>query len=169
MEIEPGTYIVAMAGTLVTRVKDKKSTREDGFKFIVADGGMEVNSRPLFYGSTHPLAVVSQKGTLLSSDYELTGIPEDSLFIPVGRCCESGDSQSLDASGNIILRRMADPQIGDFFVVGGCGVYCSTMSVFNYNSHTQAPEVLKMPDGQFRLIRMAQTLKEIIAGEMDID
>jgi len=35
MEIEPGTYIVANSGYLVTRVIDKKQTGEDGFRFLV--------------------------------------------------------------------------------------------------------------------------------------
>ncbi len=166
MEVEPGTYILAMSGNLVTRVIDTKSTGKDGFNFIVTNGGMEVNSRPLLYGSKHPFAIVSKDGIFLFSDFDLKNISEDSLFVPVGRCCESGDSQSLDPSGNIIPRRMAEPNIGDFFIVGGCGAYCSTMTPFNYNSHTQAPEVLKMFDETLKLIRKPQSLKDLIAREI---
>jgi diaminopimelate decarboxylase len=166
MEVEVGTYIMAMAGNVVTKVMDKKSTGKEGFNFIIADGGMELNSRPLLYGSEHPFAIVSRNGALLSSEYNLENLSEDSSFVPVGRCCESGDSQSLDSEGNIIPRRMAEPSFGDYFVVGGCGAYCSSMSPFNYNSQTQAPEVLKMLNGELKLIREPQTLSDVVSREI---
>lgn len=58
--IEPGTYLVANAGFILTKVIDKKST--EGFHFILLNGGMELNTRPLLYGSKHPFYVVSQGG-----------------------------------------------------------------------------------------------------------
>src|SRR5512142_522646 len=67
MAVEPGTYLVANAGWLVTRVVDRRSSGPDGFDFVLADGGMELNTRPLLYGSRHPFYVVSQAGALLSS------------------------------------------------------------------------------------------------------
>lgn len=165
MEIEPGTYIVANSGYLITTVIDKKQTGPDGFEFVVTDGGMEVNTRPLLYGSTHPFYVISKEGKLLSSEFR-----EDSSLrkklCAVGRCCESGDSQSLDEQRHIVPRDMADPKFGDYVVIGGCGAYCSSMSPFNYNSHTQAPEVLLKENGKLDLIRRPQTLNQIIENEL---
>jgi diaminopimelate decarboxylase len=164
VEVEPGTYVIAMSGNAVMKVLDKKTT-ERGINFVILDGGMELNSRPLLYGSRHPFAVVSRNGKLLSSDYNFCKTPRNSLWIPVGRCCESGDSQALDEEGNVVPRRMAEPEVGDYFVVGGAGAYCSSMAPFNYNSHTQAPEVIKRIRGVFDLIRRPQTLKQIIQNE----
>jgi diaminopimelate decarboxylase len=167
--VEPGTYVVANAGYLVTQVLDRKWSGPDGFEFIVADGGMEANTRPLLYGSRHPFYVVSASGQLLSSEFDLDEArPELDHRVLVGRCCESGDSQSLDQHGHIIPRLMADPQVGDLVVVGGAGAYCSAMSPFNYNSHVQAPEVLLRTDGTLRVIRRRQTLDQLLENEVGL-
>lgn len=167
MEIEPGTYIVANSGYAVTTVVDKKQTGADGFNFIIVDGGMEINARPLIYGSQHPFYIVSKNGELLSSDYAAASMGNsDYEAIVVGRCCESGDSQSLDSNHNILTRKMAEPEIGDILVIGGAGAYCSSMTPFNYNSHTQIPEVLFTQSGELKLIRKGQTLEQIVENEL---
>ncbi len=169
MEIEPGTFVVANSGSLVTKVIDKKQTGPDGFEFLILDGGMEVNTRPLLYGSKHPIHVVSSSGELLSSEFDLSSLDsEKDKRVIVGRCCESGDSQSLDESGHIIPRVMANPRIGDFIVIDGCGAYCSTMSPFNYNSHTQVPGIMLDRSGDLKVIRKPQSLKQIIQNEISI-
>jgi len=63
---------------------------------------------------------------------------------------------------------MATPQIGNYFVIGGCGAYCSTMTPFNYNSHTRAPEVLKRASGEMQLIRESQSLTDVVKGERSL-
>ncbi|MDR1630290.1 MAG: diaminopimelate decarboxylase [Oscillospiraceae bacterium] len=166
MEIEPGTYVMANCGFLVTKVVDKKSTGENGFLFLIANGGMEVNTRPLLYGSRHPFYVVSQEGKLLSSDFDESTLSNRDELVVVGICCESGDSQSLDEAGQIVPRRMREPEIGDLFVIGGTGAYCSAMSPFNYNSHTQIPEVLLTAGQELKLIRRRQTLEQIVENEI---
>ena len=167
MEIEPGTYIVANSGYVVTQVLDMKNTGDGGFDFIIADGGMEVNARPLLYGSRHPFYVISAGGKLLSSEFTgaTPGVPAQDTIV-AGKCCESGDCQTLDDSGHVITRGMAKPEIGDLLVVGGAGAYVSTMTPFNYNSHTQIPEVLYTQDGGLRLIRRRQTLEQIVENEI---
>jgi diaminopimelate decarboxylase len=63
---------------------------------------------------------------------------------------------------------MAEPAIGDYFIVGGCGAYCASMSPGNYNSHTLAAEVMKMPNGTVKIIRRRQTLEELTANEIPL-
>ncbi|MCL2093615.1 MAG: diaminopimelate decarboxylase [Treponema sp.] len=163
MEIEPGTFIIAQGGYIVTRVIDKKSTGAQGLSFLVLDGGMELNSRPLLYGARHPFYLVSKKGELLSSEFDPS--PGAYEAVPVGRCCESGDSQNLDSEGRNIPRPMAEPELDDYLVIGGAGAYCSAMSPMNYNSHVQAPELLWTQEGSLRVIRQEQTLDQILANE----
>ena len=139
-------------------------------RFLVVDGGMEANARPLIYGSRHPIHIVSRKGDLLSSEGNLNGLRrDDDLRVVVGRCCESGDSQTLDEHGRIAPRLMAEPGVGDLLVIGGCGAYCSSMAPFNYNSHVQSPEVLLRPDGEFVLIRRTQTLAQMVENEIGLE
>jgi diaminopimelate decarboxylase len=170
MSIEPGTYIMANAGYLITSVVDEKWSGPSGFEFIILDAGMESNTRPLLYGSRHPFYVISKEGRLLSSEFDLNTMKHELDFrVIVGRCCESGDSQSLDHQGHIIPRMMADPDVGDYVVIGGTGAYCSVMSLSNYNSLVQASEVLARPDGQLKLIRERQTLEQIVANEKSLE
>lgn len=166
MAIEPGTYIIANAGFLVTSILDKKSTGEDGFNFLISNGGMESNSRPLLYGSRHPFYVVSKNGNLLSSEFDLGELyPETDYRVIVGRCCESGDSQSLDAHGHIIPRLMANPQLDDYLVIGGTGAYVSSMTLVNYNSYFKPAEILLRTNGDLQLIREQQTLQQMVENE----
>jgi diaminopimelate decarboxylase len=167
MGVEPGTYVVANAGYLVTTVIDKKSSGPDGFEFLILDGGMESSTRPLLYGSRHPFDVVSQGGELLSSEH--AGADALPARVICGKCCESGDCQTLDAHGHIAPRPMADAAVGDHVIVGGAGAYVSAMTLVGYNSHPQAPEVLLRPDGTLRIIRQRQTLEQLCQNELGLD
>ena len=197
MEIEPGTFIVANSGYAVTRVVDKKRTARSNF--IITDGGMEINSRPLLYGSRHPVYIISGDGAAVKSsefDSDCFGGANSAggaggadgadgsdgiggadgagwadgaggySAVVAGKCCESGDCQTLDMDGHAVPRLMAEPEIGDLAVIGGVGAYCSSMAPFNYNSHPQIPEVLFASDGGLRLIRKRQTLEQILENEV---
>ncbi|MBN2343274.1 MAG: diaminopimelate decarboxylase [Deltaproteobacteria bacterium] len=166
MEIEPGTYVVANAGYLLTRIMDKKQTGHDGFQFLLADGGMEVNTRPLLYGAQHPFFFISAQGSVLSSEFRLDSALTEKIV--VGRCCESGDSFTLNGNGEIVPRKMADPAVDDLLLVGGCGAYCASMTPFNYNSHVQIPEILVRSDGTLQLIRKRQTLEQLTHNELPL-
>jgi len=163
MEIEPGTYIVANSGYAVTRLIDKKKTSRSNF--IVTDGGMEINSRPLLYGSKHPVYIVSGDGTrVISSEFDEA--KHDYEAVVSGKCCESGDCQTLDMDGHAVPRSMVEPKIDDIVIIGGVGAYCSSMSPYNYNSHPQIPEILFTTDGKLEVIRKRQTLEQMLENEI---
>jgi diaminopimelate decarboxylase len=165
--IEPGTYVIANAGFVVADVLDMKTSGRDGFEFIILNAGMEAVTRPLLYGSRHPFYVVSSSGTLLSSEYDLPNAKAPARpCVIVGRCCETGDCQTLDEHGHIQPRTVAVPSPGDIMVIGGAGAYCSGMSLVNYNSYQQAPEVLLRTDGSMKLIRRRQTLDQVLSNEL---
>jgi diaminopimelate decarboxylase len=166
MTVEPGTFLMANAGFLVTTVIDKKQTGSHGFKFLIVNGGMETNARPLFYGSRHPFYLISSDSALLSAEHDLSRLSDISdRRVIVGKCCESGDSQCLDALGSITPRMMADAQVGDYVIIGGAGAYCSAMSPHNYNSYNQAAEVLLRTTGELQVIRKQQTLEQMVENE----
>jgi diaminopimelate decarboxylase len=169
MGVEPGTYLVANAGYLVTRVLDYKWSGPEGFEFFVLDGGMESSARPVVYGARHPFYVISKSGELLSSEFDL-GHAKGELGprVVVGHCCESGDSQTLDEHGYVVPRVMAKAKPGDYVVIGGVGAYSAAMSFINYNSYLQTPEVMRLPDGSLRIIRRRQTLEQMVANEVGL-
>ena len=167
MEIEPGTFVVANSGHIITRIIDKKLTNE--LNFLIVDGGMELLTRPLLYGSEHPVTIVRQDGTLLSSEYDGFPAAGTKPFGVVGRCCESGDSVRLDGDGNIVPVQIAEPEIGDYVVIGGTGAYSESMSPENYNSHRKPPAVMRTRGSNFVLIREKQTREQIIQNELDVE
>jgi len=165
-EANDGTNRDVAKDSAISDTIDNGSYGNVGMNFVIADGGMEVNARPIMYASVHPFYVVSEQGELLSSEfYEDTLQSGTYKAAIIGKCCESGDSQSLDIEEHNIPRRIARPEIGDTLVIGGTGAYCSSMAPFNYNSHVQAPEVLYTCGGELRLIRKRQTLEQIVENE----
>lgn len=166
-EVEPGNYIIANAGSLVCSVMDIKQTGPDGFTFVLLDGGMETITRPLLYGSRHPFTVLSKDGKVRSDEFHLDNADTQDLIV-VGRCCESGDSLTLNADHSIATRPMALPEPGDFFIIGGTGAYCSSMSPFNYNSHYQAPEILLRTNNKLQVIRNQQSLAQMTVNEKEL-
>ncbi len=165
MEIEPGTFIMANSGYCITNIIDKKRTGKDGLNFLLLNGGMEINARPLMYASRHPFYLISKEGELLSTEFNLDKTNTYEAVV-VGRCCESGDSQCLDENDSPVPRLMTEPKIGDYLVIGGVGAYCSSMTPFNYNSHQQIAEVLVDENKEATLIRKRQDLSQIIQNEL---
>ena len=65
LEIEPGTFLVANAGAVLSRVQDivttrteKEDTLKSGHTFVKLDSGMTDVLRPSLYGAQHPLVTV---------------------------------------------------------------------------------------------------------------
>ena len=57
-------------------------------------------------------------------------------------------------------------QIGDALVIEGAGAYCSGMASKNYNAFPECAEVLLTAGGEFKLIRKAQTLEQVLQNEV---
>merc|ERR1712238_545339 len=63
LEIEPGTFLVAMAGALVSTIQDKVfTTGDDGHTFLKLDAGMTDVLRPSLYGAVHPMTILPGSG-----------------------------------------------------------------------------------------------------------
>jgi diaminopimelate decarboxylase len=155
LEIEPGTYLVALAGAVVATCVDVVDTGRDGYRFAKLDTGMTEVTRPSLYGAQHAIDVLA------------TG-RDTAAVVFVGPCCESGDILT-PAPGDaeaLAPRWVPRPEIGDLVVVGGAGAYCAAMSTINYNSYPQAPEVMLEPDGSLRLLRRRQVPKQVWQNEV---
>lgn len=165
LEIEPGTFMVANAGSMVATVQDKVTTGAEGNTFLKLDSGMTELLRPSLYGAQHPSVLVPADGAPLSG-------ADGRTFVLVGHCCESGDllSPAPDQPDTLAPRVLgADAQVGDLLVVEGSGAYCSSMCTKNYNSFPEAAEVMLGVDGTPHLIRKRQVVEEIWANEVRVD
>jgi len=170
LEIEPGNYVMANAGYIITKVIDKKNNNKKDFYFIITNGGMDSNVRPLMYGAEHPIYVISNKGKLLSSEFDTVrkGI-KTAKCVVVGRCCETGDCQTLNSRGEVAPRLIAEPDLGDWIVIGGTGAYCSSMAPVNYNSYLQPGEILITRNRNIKLIRHTQTIEQMVCNEYNLE
>lgn len=157
LEIEPGTFMVATIGSLVSRVQDIVSTGTHGYTFLKLDAGMSELLRPMLYGAQQPLVIVN---SFPSKTQE---------YVVVGHCCESGDLLTPEPGNPGILapRQLQQAAIGDTVVIESVGAYASSMNVHGYNSFPQITEVLLTTDGELRPIRRRETLDELLALEYE--
>lgn len=161
LEIEPGNFLVANAGSLVSTVTDIVATGPSGHKFLKLDTGMTEILRPGLYGAQHPIIVVPT---------EPASQRNVSSYVVVGHCCESGDllTPCPGDPGIVAERTLASARIGDICVIEGCGAYCASMNAKHYNSFPEPPEVLLMADGNFNMIRARQHLEQIWQNEVHV-
>lgn len=157
LEIEPGTFLVANSGVLLSKVQDIVTTGTEGYSFLKMDSGMTELLRPSLYGAQHPI-VVHKEST------------HTSKYIVVGHCCESGDLYSCAPGEPETLqeRVLKTVEVGDLVTFEGAGAYCSSMSTKNYNSFPEAPEVMLMKSGDIHLIRKRQTMDQMLANEVPL-
>ncbi|WP_254063823.1 diaminopimelate decarboxylase [Granulicella sp. S190] len=142
--LEPGRFIVAQAGALLTRVLYVK--KNDTKTFVITDAGMNDLIRPALYHAHHEIIPVKQasgKATLTAD--------------VVGPVCESGDFFARD-------RVLASVKPGDLVVLLDAGAYGMSQSS-NYNSRTRPAEVLVDGD-EVRLIRRRETMRDLLGPEV---
>ncbi|WP_317203582.1 diaminopimelate decarboxylase [Janthinobacterium sp.] len=155
MEIEPGRFLVAEAGVLMTEVRATKQM--GGNHFTLLDTGFSELMRPAMYGSYHAMTLLPQDGR----DAAAQGLR---ATVVGGPLCESGDVFTQLEGGVVETRELPAAQVGDYLLIHNTGAYGASMSS-NYNSRPHAAEYLVDGDAS-RLIRRRQTVEELIALEM---
>jgi diaminopimelate decarboxylase len=153
LEIEPGRYLVAESGVLVSEVRASK--HQGAQHFVLVDAGFSDLMRPAMYGSYHGMEIIHADGTVPTTERHST--------VVAGPLCESGDVFTQGEGGVVLQRELATAQVGDLLVIHDTGAYGASMSS-NYNTRPLIPEVL-VQDGQARLIRRRQTVAELLALE----
>lgn len=154
LEIEPGRYLVAEAGALVSEVRAIKGMGAN--HFVLVDAGFNDLMRPALYGSYHGMMLIATDGTPVADR------PLQETVV-AGPLCESGDVFTQLEGGVVTSRTLPAAQLGDLLVFQDAGAYGASMSS-NYNSRPLAAEVL-LDNGDVRLIRRRQTIDELLALE----
>ena len=138
---EPGRYIVANAGVLLTRVEYLKHTEHKDFAIV--DAAMNDLLRPALYQAWMDVQPVKPR----------VGMPRK--YDVVGPVCETGDF--LAKERDLTLAE------GDLLTVSSAGAYGFVMSS-NYNSRGRAAEVVV--DGEHAyLVRRRESIEELFAHE----
>lgn len=142
LAVEPGRYLVAEAGVLLTRVVAVKPGRPVGH--VICDAGMPELLRPALYGAAHPIRAVGEEGPPGAWDVD-------------GPNCENADR---------LGRALPLPPVqpGGLLAVGVAGAYAAAMAS-NYCSRLLPPEVV-IENGRARLARRRQTLQDLLAAEL---
>ena len=154
LEIEPGRFLVAQAGALISEVRAQKPVGDN--YFVLVDAGFNDLMRPAMYGSTHRISLYSPEGS------ERTGERRDSIF--AGPLCESGDVFTQTENAEVLAVPVPQAQVGDLAVFHDAGAYGASMSS-NYNTRPLIAEVM-IEDGATKLIRRRQRIDELLALEL---
>ncbi|PIR85366.1 diaminopimelate decarboxylase [Candidatus Kaiserbacteria bacterium CG10_big_fil_rev_8_21_14_0_10_45_20] len=154
LELEPGTFLTALAGSLITRVDDIVDTGPFGYTFIKLDTGMNDILRPGMYGAQHPVVVVPET-------------EQHDEYVFVGHNCESGDiiTPKKGDAEQVGPRLTSQPTIGSHVVIEGAGAYCSAMSASGYNSFPSAVEVMRNKDGSTEMVSRRGELSDLVKRE----
>jgi diaminopimelate decarboxylase len=138
---EPGRFIVANAGVLLTQVEYLKHTEHKDFAIV--DAAMNDLIRPALYQAWMDVTAVRPRDA------------EPRTYDIVGPICETGDF--LAKGRDLALAE------GDLLAVHSAGAYGFVMSS-NYNTRGRAAEVLVDGAEAFE-VRRRETVAELYAGE----
>lgn len=119
--MEPGRYLVADAGVLITRVTQQKG--KGSWRYLGVDTGMNSLIRPALYDAWHEIVNLSRLDEAATALYQV-----------VGPICESGDVIGSD-------RRLPEAQEGDLMLIAQAGAYGKVMSS-PYNLRDEAEEII---------------------------
>jgi diaminopimelate decarboxylase len=137
---EPGRWLVARAGVLLTRVQWVK--RRGEHRFVVLGAGMNDFIRPALYGARHRIEAVAPRPGAASP------------ATVVGPVCESGD---------VFAREVPLPPLeaGDLVAILDAGAYGASMAS-NYNGRGRLAEVV-IEGGRARRARAGETPADLLA------
>jgi diaminopimelate decarboxylase len=141
---EVGRYLVAESGIFITRALRVKESR--GICYIIADGGMNHFSRPVFMGVKHGVRILNKMGEPA-----------------VSKCSVGGPiCTPIDFLGKDVMLPVPEP--GDLIGVFGAGAYGYSMSILKFMS-LGTPAELMADGGSIRVIRKAATAESFFPGQ----
>jgi diaminopimelate decarboxylase len=153
LELEPGRYLVAESGFLISQICAIKQM--GGNTFYLLDAGFNNLARPILYGAYHAMSIVpcGSLGPRRAMHDVVVG----------GPLCESGDIFTQEEGGFVSTRSLPVAEVGEFLVIECAGAYGFVMGS-NYNSKPLAAEVL-IDRQNPHLVRRRQSFDDLVAGE----
>lgn len=156
--LEPGRYIIAESGTLLSRTTARRVSA--GVTWIGCDTGFNHLVRPSKYGSYHHI-VNASRGSDHSLRTSFASLEREEVVI-AGNLCESGDVFTRDPEGTSAPRPIDAIHIGDLIAFCDAGAYGFSMAS-HYNARLLPPEIMIDGDQVF-LIRERQTFDDLVRG-----
>lgn len=143
--VEPGRYLVADAGVLLTRVNTVKPAGDE--RVVGVDAGMTHLARPAIYDAHHAIRSLADAGDRETVEATVTG--------PI---CESGD-----VFGSYAL---ANPARGDLLAIGNAGAYGYEMAS-QYNSRPR-PATVVIEEEKSAVDRRRETVADVTRLEREV-
>ncbi|WP_331235917.1 diaminopimelate decarboxylase [Natronorarus salvus] len=145
--VEPGRYLVADAGVLLTRVNTVKPI--EGEVIVGVDAGMTTLARPALYDAYHEIAS-------LAPDAEARETVSATVTGPI---CESAD---VLGEGRDLPR----PERGDLLAIGNAGAYGYEMAS-QYNSRPR-PATVAIDGSEGAIDRRRETTTDVTRLEREV-
>jgi diaminopimelate decarboxylase len=152
LEIEPGRYLVAEAGYLVTEIRAIKRSGEN--LFYIVDAGFNTLARPVLYGAYQPMSIAPRDGALRRPLKEV---------VVGGPLCESGDIFTQEEGGVVRSQTLPEAKVGDLLVIECVGAYGFVMAS-RYNAKPM-PAELVVREGEALLVRERESHDDLMRGE----
>ena len=146
VKTELGRWMTGPEGWLVTHAVHEKHTYRD---YIGLDACAADLIRPAMYGAYHHITVCGKVNS-----------PADHVYDVTGCLCENNDKFAIQ-------RALPEISIGDLIIIHDTGAHGRAMG-YNYNGRLRCAEVLRTLDGDFKLIRRAETPRDYFST-LDID
>ncbi len=138
ISFEPGRYLVARAGYLITKILTNK--QNGNVSFLITDAGMQTLLRPAMYSSFHRILPFDKKGK------EIT-------YTIAGPICESSDILVKDI-------KLPAQNKDNYLIICDVGAYGAVMSS-NYNSKCLPAEIL-VHNKKYAIIRDQEKIETVI-------
>ena len=136
--LEPGRFLTANAGVLLTRVEYLKPGTGDAPNFAVVDAAMNDLIRPALYEAYHDVLTIAPAAAAPTA------------WQVVGPVCESGDWLARDRSLALDEESV--------LAIASAGAY-GMVQASNYNSRGRAAEVL-VDGAAFAIVRRRETIQD---------
>ncbi len=148
---EPGRFLVAEAGTYVTRVLGTK--RSIGVDYVLVDGGVHHFLRPVLLGTPHQVRLIQAK----RSRSPQPSSPSKKSLVLSGPLCTSLDVLHPAA-------RLPLPERGDLLAFENAGAYGYTESMPLFLSH-EWPTEAGVRKGRLALLRKPPSVAALQRGQ----
>lgn len=145
--IEPGRSLVGEAGLTLYQVgpiKEVPLGEGETRTYVVVDGGLSDNPRPLLYGARYPVLLADRAAEPATHDVRVSG-----------RHCETD---------TLFDTRLPLPRPGNLIAVLSTGAYNHTMAS-NYNAFCRPPVVF-VRNGDARLVVRRETVEDLLRREV---
>ncbi len=152
LEVEPGRYLTAHAGVLVTEVLGHNPT--PAYTFTLVDAGFHTLVRPAMYGAYHHVSALDAAREATSTR---------TLQVLAGPLCETSDLLTQKKGGDPDPRPLPELAAGDLVLVHDVGAYGATMAS-GYNARPLPAEVV-LEGGTATLARPREDLAARIDDE----